>query len=80
MWQPCKRRDFIKRLRGLGFEGPYSGSHHQFMIFEHHRLAIPSNKEYSVPQLRMMIREVERIIGKTVTSQEWNVTKPEPKR
>ncbi len=21
-WTPCKRRDFIRRLRKLGFEGP----------------------------------------------------------
>jgi len=45
-WRPCKRRDFIKKLRHLGFEGPYSGTHHQFMVFENHRLSIPSNAEY----------------------------------
>jgi hypothetical protein len=28
------------------------------MILGQHRLAIPSNQEYSVPQLRMMLREV----------------------
>ena len=31
-WTPCKRRDFIRRLRKIGFEGPYSGTRHQFMI------------------------------------------------
>ena len=39
-WMPCKRRDFIRRLRNLGFDGPYSGTRHQFMIFNQHRLAI----------------------------------------
>jgi hypothetical protein len=62
-WKPCKRRDFIRRLRKLGFEGPYSGTCHQFMIYGGYRLAIPSNAEYSVPQLRMMIREVEEILN-----------------
>lgn len=38
-WAPCKRRIFIRRLRGLGFDGPYSGSRHQFMIYQHHRMA-----------------------------------------
>ncbi len=71
-WQACKRRVFIKRLHELGFEGPYSGTRHQFMIFEGHRLSIPSNSEYSVPQLRMMIAEVESIIGRSVSAEEWN--------
>jgi len=43
-WTPCSRRDFIRRLRKLGFDGPYSGTRHQFMIYEQHRLAIPSNE------------------------------------
>jgi len=71
-WQPCKRRDFIKRLLRLGFRGPYSGTRHQFMVFENHRLSIPSNQEYSTPQLRMMIREVQLIIDRTVGADEWN--------
>jgi len=71
-WAPCKRRDFIKRLRNLGFDGPYSGTRHQFMIFKNHRLAIPSNKEYSIPQLRMMLSEVEKIIDREIFCEEWN--------
>jgi len=42
------------------------------MIYKQYRLAIPSNAEYSVPQLRMMIREVEEIIGREITVDEWN--------
>ena len=38
-----------------------------------HRLAIPSNLEYSMPQLRMMIREVEGIIGHKISADEWNM-------
>jgi len=71
-WTPCKRRDFIRRLRKLGFDGPYSDTRHQFMIYRQHRLAIPSNAEYSVSQLRMMIREAEEIIGSEITVDEWN--------
>lgn len=71
-WSPCKRRLFIRRLRALGFDGPYSGTRHQFMIYQQQRLAIPSNAEYSVPQLRMMIQEVEGILGHSITSAEWN--------
>ena len=71
-WAPCKRRDFIRRLPRIGFEGPFSGTRHQFMVYGHQRLAIPSNSEYSVPQLRMMLQEVEAIIEHEVTPGEWN--------
>ncbi len=71
-WAPCKRRVFICRLREIGFDGPFSGTRHQFMVYGQHRLAIPSNAEYSVPQLRTMIREVEEIVGRRITAAEWN--------
>jgi hypothetical protein len=71
-WTPCKRRDFIRRLLILGFDRPFSGTRHQFMVYKRHRLSIPSNNEYSIPQLRMMIREVEEIISKEITADEWN--------
>ena len=71
-WSPCKRKDFVIRLRTLGFEGPFIGSRHHFMIYQEHRLAIPTNKEYSVPQLRMMLREVEAVLGRKITDAEWN--------
>ena len=71
-WTPCSRREFIRRLRKLGFDGPYSGTRHQFMVYEQYRLAIPSNAEYSVPQLRMLIQEVEGILSREVAMDEWN--------
>ena len=70
-WTPCKRREFIRRVIAVGFQGPYSGTRHQFMIYQEHRLAIPSNEEYSVPQLRVMLREVARIIGREIPMKEW---------
>jgi hypothetical protein len=59
-------------LRNLGFDGPFSGTKHQFMVYRQHRLAIPSNTEYSIPQLHFMIREIENIIGRTISADEWN--------
>ncbi|HEX5084592.1 MAG TPA: type II toxin-antitoxin system HicA family toxin, partial [Blastocatellia bacterium] len=64
--------EFIRRLRKLGFDGPYYGTRHQFMVYQQHRLTIPSNQEYSVPQLRMMIRELEQILHRPVTFEEWD--------
>jgi hypothetical protein len=59
-------------LQQLGFDGPFSGTRHQFLVYKTHRLAIPSHTEYSIPQLRMMIREIEEILGREVTADEWN--------
>jgi hypothetical protein len=70
-WTPCKRREFIRRLHHLGFDGPFSGTRHRFLVFEDHRLAIPTNKEYSVAQLRMLLSEVEEILGRKITADEW---------
>lgn len=70
-WKPCRRNDFIRRLRQLGFTGLYSGAKHQFIVYGNHRLTIPSNKEYSVSQLRMMIREVEEIVEREIGADEW---------
>jgi len=72
LWVPCKRREFIRKLRKLGFDGPFSGTRHQFLIYSQHRLAIPSNTEYSIPQLRMMVREIEDIMGRVITADEWH--------
>ena len=71
-WTPCKRAEFIRRLRRLGFDGPFSGAQHQFMVLGKKHLAIPSNSEYSVPQLRMMLREIEMTAGREITAEEWD--------
>jgi hypothetical protein len=41
------------------------------LVYGEHRLAIPSNSEYSVPLLRGMLREVEQILGREVTLTDW---------
>ena len=71
-WTPCKRAEFVRKLRRLGFDGPFSGTRHQFATFVQKRLAIPSNPEYSVPQLRVLIREAEGILGRSLTLEEWS--------
>jgi hypothetical protein len=42
------------------------------MIYEGHRLTVPSNTEYSVDQLRMMVAEVEALLGRPLTADEWS--------
>ena len=71
-WLPCKRKEFIRRPRKLGFQGPFSGTRHQFLTYQEHRLAIPSQSEYSVPQPKMMLAEAEDILGRKISLEEWN--------
>ena len=71
-WNPCRRRDFIRKVRSLGFDGPLSGARHQFVVYSGHRLAIPSNNEYSVPQLRILLRQVAGILERGISAEEWN--------
>jgi len=42
------------------------------MVFQNNRLTIPSNTEYSVPQLKMMLKEIFSIIDHTFNVDEWN--------
>jgi hypothetical protein len=39
---PVKRQDLIRHLRKLGFNGPYSGEKHQFMIKGDITLRLPN--------------------------------------
>lgn len=41
------------------------------MTYAEHRLTIPSNEEYGVPQLRMLLREVELILERPLPLEEW---------
>jgi hypothetical protein len=71
-WRPLKRREFVRKLRALGFDGPFSGTRHQFMVLKQHRQTIPTNSEYSVPQIRMLLRQVESILERKLTLDEWD--------
>jgi hypothetical protein len=70
-WSPCPRRVFIRRLKRLGFEGPLPGGNHAYMVGREHRIAIPSNVEYSVDQVRRLLRQVERALDRRFTLQDW---------
>ena len=51
-WKPCKRRDFIKKLKKLGFESPEARGRHFYMRYGPYTFTVPGNKEYSVRKLR----------------------------
>ena len=39
---PISRRDLIRCLRDLGFDGPYGGGKHQYMVKYQLKLALPN--------------------------------------
>ncbi|MGD9973861.1 MAG: type II toxin-antitoxin system HicA family toxin [Desulfatirhabdiaceae bacterium] len=39
---PVGRRELIRRLKNLGFDGPYSGGNHEFMLRAELRLTLPN--------------------------------------
>lgn len=68
---PLKRREFARRLRALGFVGPFSGARHEFLVYRQRRQTIPSNADFSVPQVKTLLRQVEAVLGRKVSAEEW---------
>ena len=57
---PVTRTDLIRRLRALGWAGPYSGSKHQHMVKGSVQLTIPNphgKKEVGVNRLKILMNE-----------------------
>ena len=71
-WIPCKRRDFIAKLKRLDFDAPESGGRHWYMRHASFTLALPSNSEYSIPQVRTLIREIESGLGISISLKRWD--------
>ena len=71
-WVPCKRKDFIRKLKNLGFESPEPGGRHFYMRYGSFTLTLPNNSEYSVPQVRMLVKEIELGIKKRISLEEWS--------
>ena len=70
-WKPCKRREFIRKLKNFGFDPPEPGGRHHYIRYGSYTLTLPSNKEYSIPQIKMLLNEIESGIDKTISLKEW---------
>jgi hypothetical protein len=70
-WSPCKRRDVLKKLKKLGYAGPFPGGDHEYLILGNNRLTLFSNSEYSVNQVRLLLREATVQIGRKIELDEW---------
>jgi predicted RNA binding protein YcfA (HicA-like mRNA interferase family) len=56
---PVKRQDLIRCLRQLGFEGPYAGGRHQYLIRGEIKLALPNPHQGDISRdlLSRMLRQ-----------------------
>jgi predicted RNA binding protein YcfA (HicA-like mRNA interferase family) len=70
-WAPCKRREFIKKLKELGFSSPEPGGRHFYMRYGTFTLTLPHNTEYSIPQIRMLLKEIELGLRRKIPLEEW---------
>lgn len=64
---PNKRKDVIKMLRQAGFEGPYAGGKHEFLVKGEIRLILPNphQSEISKELLAHILRQAN------VSRAEW---------
>lgn len=64
---PIKRKDLLYYLKKLGFEGPYSGRKHQFMLKGNISITIPNphKGDIGVDFLAKILRQAQ------VSREEW---------
>jgi predicted RNA binding protein YcfA (HicA-like mRNA interferase family) len=58
---PITRRELVKRLRNLGWDGPFSGGKHEFMVRGAMKLPIPNPQGgvLGVGMVSEILRETE---------------------
>ncbi len=64
---PVSRRELIRKLKTLGFDGPYPGGKHQWMSRDGLRLTIPNPHGGAIDP--GLIRRILRQAG--ITLDEW---------
>lgn len=64
---PIARKDLIRALRQAGFEGPYSGGKHPFMIKGELSLTIPNPHQGDIG--RELLSRILRQAG--ISKEEW---------
>lgn len=66
--KPVSRKELIRRLRALGFEGPFSGRKHPIMVKGSHRIHVPNEhgEDIGVRLLMKILRQAG------VGEEEWD--------
>ena len=66
--RPVSRRELISRFKALGWNGPRSGGHHQFMVKGSHKVRIPNPHQSDIGG--SLVGEILRQAG--ITAEEWD--------
>ena len=64
---PIKRKKLIRNLKKLGFEGPYAGGRHQYMVKGETRLVLPNPHQGDIG--RDLLARILRQAG--ISRAEW---------
>ena len=64
---PVPRQNLIRRLGAMGFDGPYSGGKHSFMVKRDVRLTIPNPHQGDIG--RELLARILRQAG--ISRQQW---------
>lgn len=66
-FRPIKRKELIRYLKKIGFDGPYSGKRHQFMIRKDIKLIIPNPHQGDIGKnlLTQILRQAD------ISKEEW---------
>jgi predicted RNA binding protein YcfA (HicA-like mRNA interferase family) len=64
---PISRKELIRYLRQFGFEGPYSGGRHQFMIKGNLTIRVPNPHQADIG--KELLTRILRQAG--ITKEEW---------
>jgi predicted RNA binding protein YcfA (HicA-like mRNA interferase family) len=58
---PVSRRELVRRLWLLGFEGPYTGGRHEFMLRGDQRLILPNPHRGDIGEalLSRLLRQID---------------------
>lgn len=65
--KPVNRRDLVLRFRMFGFEGPFSGGKHQFMLKENLTIRIPNPHSGDIG-----VELLSRILGQAgISKKDW---------
>jgi len=64
---PCSRKELIRKLRRLGFEGPFAGGKHSYMKRGSYRQIIPNPHQSDIDS--EFIKEILKQAG--ISSKEW---------
>lgn len=68
---PVPRRELVRRLKRLGFEGPFAGGRHEFMLRGDRRLILPNphRQDIGVSLLARLLDQVD------ISLEEWEGAK-----